>query len=489
MIAAGNPVAQMRRDCTLTDSLSLARSTPAAPLPEIDSAAPAVASFELFNEPGTVSKRRLVWRVGCRRRSCTVAADGTASWTRSAASRRVRSNRGARGSRLKFPPPLLRERNCARTVLADLSGRGGLAHGSDRKELFNETGQSINFGGCKTHVFVLPGQAQVDQIDKLVLAIQHQIPEWLGPAYTVGGSRPWQRAASGGGSCRRECASSENVQQLVSTRTPPSANGGANAEELGGDAKEAVPGADDCTVQCIRQAGSSAPRALKSRRQGEVGCEDEAGKTFVIVTGDAIVARLRRRPRRYSLVPNPAFRLRRIPPAVALRLISRLPPEIQIAFQISNGGLYARDGCPGVIYCCAEVEDEVYDDIIHWRIGPDDIVPDLRFKIGSAKNLTHRMLGYRECDSGGHKRLWLFSFETRQRYRLERLNHLAFDCQHKRDVAKCSGCGTRHHEFWVLELVARSFADVREQAEEFIRAIGEPIIMTKLDHYHYIFPN
>ncbi|KAJ7149370.1 hypothetical protein C8R46DRAFT_1044278 [Mycena filopes] len=203
----------------------------------------------------------------------------------------------------------------------------------------------------------------------------------------------------------------------------------------------------------------------------------------------AIVARRSRRPRRYSLVPNPAFRLRRIPPAVALRIISRLPPEIQIAFQVSNSGLYARDGCPGAIYCFAEVDDKTRDNVIHRRVGPNDIVPGLRFKMGSAKKLTHRMRGYRECDSGGHKRLWLFSFETRQRYRLERLNHLAFDCEHKRNVAKCSGCGTRHREFWILELVARSFADVKAQAEDFIRAIGEPIIMTKLEHYDFIFPN
>ncbi|KAJ7123920.1 hypothetical protein C8R46DRAFT_1050316 [Mycena filopes] len=48
---------------------------------------------------------------------------------------------------------------------------------------------------------------------------------------------------------------------------------------------------------------------------------------------------------------------------------------------------------------------------------------------------------------------------------------------------------TCHREFWVLELVACSFADVKAQAEEFIWAIGEPIIMTKLEHYKFIFPN
>ncbi|KAJ7166923.1 hypothetical protein C8R46DRAFT_1219300 [Mycena filopes] len=190
-----------------------------------------------------------------------------------------------------------------------------------------------------------------------------------------------------------------------------------------------------------------------------------------------------RRDRVYSLKPDPALRLPPMLRSAALRYIARRPPREQIALHLANPGLYARDNCDGKLYCCAEVDDATFDGVTRHTISPKDALPVCRVKLGSAENLTHRRWGYRKCDSGGHKRLWLFAFRTKQRFRLERLNQLAFLCNHKRDLVRCSGCKTLHREFWLLLCVARCFAEVKQQVLAFATAIGDAESIEELDHY------
>ncbi|KAJ7188521.1 hypothetical protein C8R46DRAFT_1205679 [Mycena filopes] len=194
-------------------------------------------------------------------------------------------------------------------------------------------------------------------------------------------------------------------------------------------------------------------------------------------------------PRLYSLQPNPALRLGPMPSAAALRYISRWSYREQMAFHLVNPGLYVRDRCEGVVYCWIELDEGDHRRAVSGLMTPGELwkLPSLRVKFGSAKNLPHRRRGYTKCDSGGHRRLWLFSFKTNQRYRLERLNQLAFLCEDDRDLRRCSGCKKIHIEIWILRRVVRSFAELRKQIGDLQVAMGEPILMEPLDDYHRVF--
>ncbi|KAJ7145489.1 hypothetical protein C8R46DRAFT_1232080 [Mycena filopes] len=160
--------------------------------------------------------------------------------------------------------------------------------------------------------------------------------------------------------------------------------------------------------------------------------------------------------------------------ARALRAIARCPnPRHQIALHLQNRGLYARDGVPGHLYCCASVRTAVYDAFVAGAINEIQFHRALRVKLGVAENIFVRREDYALCDSNGQTHLWLFFVRTRQRYRIERLLHLEFLCRARRSIRHCSGCYKRHREYWRFVHVG-SFRRIRARVLALLARIGEP---------------
>ncbi|KAJ7148246.1 hypothetical protein C8R46DRAFT_1044791 [Mycena filopes] len=215
---------------------------------------------------------------------------------------------------------------------------------------------------------------------------------------------------------------------------------------------------------------------------------DAAAAAAAAVVASAAVAHRRRssriatadhQPHLYSLQVNPALRLRPMPSSTALRYIARQPYKEQIALHLANAGLYVRDRCEGKVYCWIELDKDDHRRAVDGLMTPEELwkLPSLRVKFGSTKNLPHRRRDYNKCNTGGQRRLWLFSFRTTQRYRLERLNQLAFLCEDDRDIQRCSGCKKMHIEIWFLRRVVRSFAELKEQIGALQVAMGESILI------------
>ncbi|KAJ7035900.1 hypothetical protein C8F04DRAFT_1258534 [Mycena alexandri] len=193
--------------------------------------------------------------------------------------------------------------------------------------------------------------------------------------------------------------------------------------------------------------------------------------------------------RSYSLLTQPALRLH-VPRLQALRYIGRRPtPQEQIELHLANPGLYARDGRYGDVYCCAEVDEATLQRFRRHQISRAQFLHALRVKWGVTTNLRRRRRQYRRCERTGLIHLWFFAFRTRNRYRLERLSHLDFDCVAPADRSPCSSCGTNHCEYWKFADVGCSFLKLITQFRAFVTAIGEPgVRMRRLTDYRTAFP-
>ncbi|KAJ7111123.1 hypothetical protein C8R46DRAFT_1240428 [Mycena filopes] len=155
-----------------------------------------------------------------------------------------------------------------------------------------------------------------------------------------------------------------------------------------------------------------------------------------------------------------------------------------IALHLENRGLYARDGVPGHLYCCASVCSAVYDAFVAGAISQSQFQRALRVKLGVAENVFVRREDYTVCDSNGQTHLWLFFVRTRQRYRIERLLHLEFLCRARRSLRLCSGCFKRHREYWRFIHVG-SFQRIRARVLALLARVGEPgaLIIRLKDYY------
>ncbi|KAJ7020481.1 hypothetical protein C8F04DRAFT_1275020 [Mycena alexandri] len=181
------------------------------------------------------------------------------------------------------------------------------------------------------------------------------------------------------------------------------------------------------------------------------------------------IANLSRPTRAYSLEVDPARRLPPMARSAARRYILGQPFVDQVVLQLANSGLYARDPSEGAVYCFLEVKKDEYDGVKDGTVSLTELLPSLRVKFGSTMDVSRRRQGYAKCDAGGHRRLWLFSFRTRQRYRIERLCHLAFLCEAERNI------------------VARSLSNLKQIITEFLTAIGEQPVITELDDHRYAY--
>ncbi|KAJ7030134.1 hypothetical protein C8F04DRAFT_1264253 [Mycena alexandri] len=174
--------------------------------------------------------------------------------------------------------------------------------------------------------------------------------------------------------------------------------------------------------------------------------------------------------------------------ARALRVITRCAkPQHQAALHLRNRGLYARDGAPGHMYCCASVPTSVYNDVVAGTISQSDFERALRVKVGVAENVFVRRDDYAICDSNGQTHFWLFYVPTRQRYRIERLMHLDFLSRARRNIRKCSGCRKHHREYWRFIFVG-PFQRIRARVFALLARIGEPgARLIPLNDYHRVF--
>ncbi|KAJ7720098.1 hypothetical protein B0H16DRAFT_1474557 [Mycena metata] len=103
----------------------------------------------------------------------------------------------------------------------------------------------------------------------------------------------------------------------------------------------------------------------------------------------------------------------------ALRAIRRCPkPQHQSELHLRNRGLYARDGVPGELYCCAAVPTTTYNAFSVGTISPAQFKSALRVKLGVAEDVSKRREAYDLCDARGQTHLWFFFIPTRQRYRI-----------------------------------------------------------------------
>ncbi|KAJ7107473.1 hypothetical protein C8R44DRAFT_885479 [Mycena epipterygia] len=238
--------------------------------------------------------------------------------------------------------------------------------------------------------------------------------------------------------------------------------------------------AADAASTFHRVAGDSAVPAIPASSD-----PDDVAVNCVV---PAASADLSRPTRAFSLEVDPARRLPPMARSAALRYIRGQPFVDQIALHMSNSCLYAHDGSEGAVYCFVELTKEEYDGVKDGTVSLAQLLPSLRVKFGCAKDVSHRREGYAKCDAGGHRRLWLFSFPTKHRYRIERLCHLAFLCDAERDIACCSGCEKFHRELWRFLQVARSFSDLKQMISEFLTAIGEHPVITEHDDHRYTYP-
>ncbi|KAJ7038914.1 hypothetical protein C8F04DRAFT_1179250 [Mycena alexandri] len=141
----------------------------------------------------------------------------------------------------------------------------------------------------------------------------------------------------------------------------------------------------------------------------------------------------------------------------------------QVALQLANSGLYVRDLSEGAVYCFIKVKKEEYDGVKDGTVSLTELLPSLRVKFGSTMDVSRQRQGYAKCDAGGHRQLWLFSFRTREQYRIERLCHLAFLCEAEHNI------------------VARSLSNLKQLITEFLTAIGEQPVITELDDHRYAY--
>ncbi|KAJ7736273.1 hypothetical protein B0H16DRAFT_1730858 [Mycena metata] len=172
----------------------------------------------------------------------------------------------------------------------------------------------------------------------------------------------------------------------------------------------------------------------------------------------------------------------------ALRAVARCPnPRHQSKLHLRNRGLYARDGVPGHLYCCAAVPTTTYNAFTTNAISPSQFRSALRVKLGVAEDVSARRKGYAKCDSNGQTHLWLFFVDTQQRYRIERLMQLNFLCRARHSIEDCSGCHKRHREYWRLLLVG-SLQRIRARVIALLARIREPgAQIIPLEDYHLLF--
>ncbi|KAJ7018568.1 hypothetical protein C8F04DRAFT_1198838 [Mycena alexandri] len=113
-------------------------------------------------------------------------------------------------------------------------------------------------------------------------------------------------------------------------------------------------------------------------------------------------------------------------------------PKLQIKLHLANGGLYARDSVSSSeAYFVGRLPAFNYDRLVNHTLPLNEFISILDVKIGVAQNVSTRQREYTACEGNGHKRF--FSVHTDQRYRLERLMHLDFECHSPRDRKQCSG--------------------------------------------------
>ncbi|KAJ7018144.1 hypothetical protein C8F04DRAFT_1278069 [Mycena alexandri] len=172
----------------------------------------------------------------------------------------------------------------------------------------------------------------------------------------------------------------------------------------------------------------------------------------------------------------------------ALRVITRSPkPKQQTELHLQNRGLYARDGVPGHLYCCASVRTSIYDAFTAATISVAQFRHALRVKLGVAKDVFARRENYAICDSQGQTHIWLFFVSTQQRYRIERLIHLDFLSRARHSIRACSGCYKRHREYWRFIDVG-SFRRIRARVRALLARIGEAgAQIIPLEDYHLVF--
>ncbi|KAJ7770708.1 hypothetical protein B0H16DRAFT_1715360 [Mycena metata] len=168
--------------------------------------------------------------------------------------------------------------------------------------------------------------------------------------------------------------------------------------------------------------------------------------------------------------------------AQALRVITRCPkPQHQMQLHLQNRGLYARDGGPGHLYCCASVQTAVYNAFIAGTISQSKFQRAARVKLGVAEDVFIRRDDYEICDSNGQTHLWLFFVHTRQRYRMDFLSRT------RRSIRSCSGCSKKHREYWRFIPVG-SFQRIRARVLALLARIGEPEAwITPLKDYHRFY--
>ncbi|KAJ7736643.1 hypothetical protein B0H16DRAFT_1730691 [Mycena metata] len=145
-----------------------------------------------------------------------------------------------------------------------------------------------------------------------------------------------------------------------------------------------------------------------------------------------------------------------------LRAIRRPKPQHQTELHLQNRGLYARDGVPGHLYCCAVVPTAIYSAFDVGTISQSQFEGALRVKIGVAQDVSVRREAYDLCDS----RVVFLRVLLR---------------------LPDSGCYKRHREYWRFMHVG-SFLRIRTRVLTLLARIGEPEAqIIPLEHYHVVF--
>ncbi|KAJ7020749.1 hypothetical protein C8F04DRAFT_1196240 [Mycena alexandri] len=190
------------------------------------------------------------------------------------------------------------------------------------------------------------------------------------------------------------------------------------------------------------------------------------------------IANLSRPARAYSLEVDPACRLPPMARSAARRYILGQPFVDQVALQLANSGLYARDPSEGAVYCFLEVKKDEYDGVKDGTISLTELLPSLRVKFGSTMDVSHRRQGWPQTalailvpNEAAVPHWWAFSliFPPALIPFPERLCHLAFLCEAERNI------------------VARSLSNLKQIITEFLTAIGEQPVITELDDHRYAY--
>ncbi|KAJ7696660.1 hypothetical protein B0H16DRAFT_1484944 [Mycena metata] len=158
----------------------------------------------------------------------------------------------------------------------------------------------------------------------------------------------------------------------------------------------------------------------------------------------------------------------------ALCAVARCPnPRHQSKLHLRNRGLYARDGVPGHLYCCAAVPTTTYNAFTSNAISPAQFRSALRVKLGVAEDVSARRKGYAKCDPNGQTHLWLFFVDTQQRYRIA--------------LRTAPDAASATEEYWCLLLVG-SFQRIHARVIALLARIREPgAQIIPLEDYHLLF--